>query len=39
MSDGLQFADRREGGRFLAERPYLSASDSQRTLATHRTLG
>lgn len=28
-----------EGRRFLAERPYLSASDSQRTLATHRTLG
>jgi hypothetical protein len=26
-----------EGRRFLAERPYLSASESQRTLATHRT--
>ena len=26
-----------EGRRFLAERPYLKASDSQRTLATHRT--
>jgi hypothetical protein len=26
-----------EGRRFLAERPYLSAEDSQRTLATHRT--
>lgn len=26
-----------EGRRFLAERPYMSASESQRTLATHRT--
>lgn len=26
-----------EGRRFLAERPYVKASDSQRTLATHRT--
>jgi hypothetical protein len=26
-----------EGRRFLADRPYLSAADSQRTFATHRT--
>ncbi len=26
-----------EGRRFLSERPYLTASESQRTLATHRT--
>jgi hypothetical protein len=28
-----------EGRRFLAARPYLNAAESQRTFATHRTLG